>query len=248
MLKFHASTYVFVLDQLRSMEGLLASLNPADKGGELASESTEAVWVHLRESLRSIGLTMSIKQVDRITSEAHTHVDLGLAVGELRRRIHDELDGRLFLYVPVERAQYFNNSGYDASVASAFPEATIDIEEASKCFALGRWTACVFHLMRVTEHGMRALAAYLSVPCDFKTWEPVIRKMRTEVGDYNASSFKGNLDFIRQTLDRLTAVQTALRNEVMHSRSFYDEERASDVYAAVKGFMRQLATQLKAAP
>jgi hypothetical protein len=69
--------------------------------------------------------------------------------------------------------------------------------------------------------------------------------MRTEVENYQASSFKGNLDFIKQTLDRLTAVQTALRNEVMHARSFYDEERAIDIYRAVRAFMQQLATQLK---
>lgn len=99
--------------------------------------------------------------------------------------------------------------------------------------------------MRVMEHGLRELATFLSVDPDFKTWDPIIKTMRHDVENHNKSSFKGNLDFIRQALGRLTAVQAALRNEVMHSRSFYDEERAFDIYRAVCGFMKQLAAQLE---
>lgn len=170
-------------------------------------------------------------------------------VSVLRERIDDELGGREFFALAAERTEYFETPNlFGTEVATAFPATTVDIEEAGKCFALGRYTACVFHLMRVVEHGLHALADYLSVPHDFKTWDPIIKKMRTEVDDYSASSFKGNLDFIRQTLERLTGVQLALRNEIMHAKSFYDEERADDIYRATRTFMQLLSTQLKATP
>src|ERR1700687_6353897 len=42
--------------------------------------------------------------------------------------------------------------GYD--VAKAFPRASDDILEATKCYALERYTASVFHLMRAIEIGL----------------------------------------------------------------------------------------------
>lgn len=256
MLKFYADRYLSVV---RLMGGISVAvthgMGVADAGVTLVANNQKQqlalLLLSIREHCDDIGLTSTVDQINRIllkSDSALTYLELETLHGELHNRLEDELGHELLLHVDRKRAKYYDVHGFDSSVLVSFPAASLDIEEAGKCFALDRWTACVFHLMRVMEHGLRALADYLSVPCDFKTWDAIIKKMRSEVEDYKKSSFKGNLDFIRQSLDRLTAVQTALRNEVMHARSFYDEERVSDVYTAVKGFMQQLGTELKAAP
>jgi hypothetical protein len=259
LLRFYAEPFLTLSAQMASLQETVNTISATTRNKKLAKlfpnglpASEVETLADVRSLCTKLGLSSSLRQFDRLEdvfkNENTTLAQLVAAFTELRVRISDEMEQALLFHVPISRARYFESPKFSDSVTVAFPSATLDIEEAGKCFALGRWTACVFHLMRVTEHGLRALATYLGVPCDFKTWDPIIRKMRTEVEDYNASTFKGNLDFIRQTLERLTGVQLALRNEIMHARSFYDEERAEDIYRAVRIFMEQLATQLKGAP
>ena len=70
------------------------------------------------------------------------------------------------------------------SVRNQFPSANTEIEEASKCFALDRYTAVVFHLMRIMEIGLRSLSSTLKDPSlDPKrnpNWEGILAKCRTE--------------------------------------------------------------------
>jgi len=157
-------------------------------------------------------------------------------------------------YVDSKHAEYYSaDNAFGEAVATAFPAATLDIEEAGKAFAFARYTACVFHLMRATEHGMDALAVHLGLLTSYKTWDKKIEKMSSFLVDelrkpYDASPLASNLDFFKQATERLTSVQHALRNETMHARSFYDEERAIDIYRSVRSFMQQLATRLNGVP
>ena len=60
-----------------------------------------------------------------------------------------------FLAIAPEKAKLLQPAppfGYD--VAKAFPRASDDILEATKCYALERYTASVFHLMRAIEIGL----------------------------------------------------------------------------------------------
>ena len=50
---------------------------------------------------------------------------------------------------------------FGPDVFNNFSSANDDIDEAGKCLALGRGTACVMHLMRVLEVGLAALASAL---------------------------------------------------------------------------------------
>jgi hypothetical protein len=56
-------------------------------------------------------------------------------------------------------------------VTTNFSSTSFDIEEAGKCFATGRNTATVMHLMRVMEIGLKAAAIGMNVPDPEKaTW------------------------------------------------------------------------------
>src|SRR5260370_38456502 len=67
-------------------------------------------------------------------------------------RLKDELVSIRFLHIPSQYVGYYQDTPhFGESVVSAFPKAATDIQEAAKCFTLGRSTPCVFHLMRVME-------------------------------------------------------------------------------------------------
>jgi hypothetical protein len=77
----------------------------------------------------------------------------------LNQIVVDELDEQLFLFVPVERSKYWSDSPlFDEKVQKRLPKSVDDMVEAGKCLAVGRYTACVFHLMRVVEIGAKNLA------------------------------------------------------------------------------------------
>jgi hypothetical protein len=79
--------------------------------------------------------------------------------------IQNNLNLRRFMYVPKDQAEYWENPelfGEDFLIASP-KQGLMEMMEAGCCFAAGRWTACVFHSMRVAELGLRRLAKGLRV-------------------------------------------------------------------------------------
>lgn len=76
----------------------------------------------------------------------------------------DELDGRYFLLVHTEREHYYRQPDalFGDEVNKVFGGDTgEDISEAGKCYALGRYTATVFHLMRAMERAIHVLSEKL---------------------------------------------------------------------------------------
>src|SRR5690606_2199938 len=66
--------------------------------------------------------------------------------------------------VPPEKAKFFESDElFGTEVATAFPSARQDIKDAGNCLALDLNTAAVFHLMRVMEVGVKAMARHLKV-------------------------------------------------------------------------------------
>src|SRR6266536_4281388 len=136
-------------------------------------------------------------------------------------------------------------------VAKKFPSASVDIEEAGKCLALDRGTAAVFHLMRVMEVGLRALAKSLNDPrLDPKknpTWSNILQKGDEELKKpiaQRAPEWAANDHFFSEAQANLRAVQYAWRNPTMHVEINYDPEKAGDVMQSVKAFMHHLASVL----
>jgi hypothetical protein len=81
--------------------------------------------------------------------------DLGHVQGALTEQLSDI---RFFALVKDRAAYYENIDLFGRQAADAFPSAGSDILDALRCMALELNTAAVFHLMRVAEFGLRALA------------------------------------------------------------------------------------------
>jgi hypothetical protein len=107
------------------------------------------------------------------------------------------------------------------------------------------------HLMRVIEVAVKAVGNALGIIASIKTAQPSWEKVLKAVGDEMERRHQAKdpawpslKPFYEDVYADLRAVKTAWRNPSMHVDKTYDEERAEDIYNAVKGFMRHLATHL----
>jgi hypothetical protein len=170
-----------------------------------------------------------------IRAEALTPENFIWSIQNLKRSIHRELDSRVFVFIdPLLVAQYQNPIPFGEAVAEAFPSSLSDSVEAAKCLAVDRATACVFHLMRVMEVGLKAVAKALGVPY-ISEWGRCIGEME-KVQPKSA--------FFTDAVAHLRTVKNAWRNPTMHIERQYSDREAETIFRAVEAFMLHLATKL----
>jgi hypothetical protein len=176
-------------------------------------------------------------------------------IGNIEALSEKELRGKIFLYIPAERAQFFPISSkpniFGEAVAGAFPSAAVDIYEAGTCLALSRGGACVFYLMRILEIGLTALGRVFDVSLTHTNWAPAIgeieakiRGMRSEPKWKDLPDCKEQQEFYAQAASHFGILKDAWRNYTMHARGSYTEEQAERIFENVKGFMEKLAERL----
>jgi hypothetical protein len=249
---FYASQWIAMTSSVQ----VFVSVSAGSKAEITPQQRIEALdeLRRMQEFCRDGGLDVSGIMAEMVEENFRTetrHEYVGNKLLELLQRMHDELSLRLVFQIPIAKAKYYKEKElFSAAVSLAFPSAIVDIEEAGKCFALGRNTACVFHLMRVMEVGLHVLGETLGDPIDAKTnptWERILHKCDEELKKNYAdrcSQWKAKGQFFSEATANLRAVKDAWRNPTLHVDISYDEDKAFDVWNAVRGFMKHLATEL----
>jgi len=185
----------------------------------------------------------------KLSNTEMQQVDVGKGLHALREMVTHEMRSMIFLCIEPKQGRLLTNEGlFGKEVTVAFPSAIIDIEEAGKCLAFERWTACAFHLMRVMELGLRTLgdAVHLSATTN-RTWDAVLKKCDDEAKKpfkERSPEWQSDEEFFAGAAAMLRSVKDAWRNPTMHVEKVYTAEQVEDVWNAVKGFMRHLATKL----
>lgn len=201
--------------------------------------------VQLSEAIAPLNLKFSRRAIDRFSLElAEKTVTVRILrerMEELKNRIYDELETVSLYYVDSIKAIYFecNTSIVGASDKAKFQDIDFDIEEAGKCFALGRGTACVFHLMRVMEAVVRALCVKLSIANPDREWGKLLSDMAKAIEPMPKGEERNNWS---EALTLLYSVKQAWRNDTMHPNKTYTEEQAEEILRAVRRFIQHLAT------
>ncbi|MDQ3696728.1 MAG: hypothetical protein M3373_01695 [Gemmatimonadota bacterium] len=253
MLRPYARIYLYPVQFCERAASMLEG-----KSGPLDAQSAAGVAHEIGvflEHARYANLDLAVLSAMRLRSmlEGQRNIpDVRLALLDLAQRISDELAHRRFFYVNNQLAPFYEEPlAKWGDVADKFPSALLDAEEAGKCFALGRNTACVFHLMRVMEVALRALGASLNDPTlDPKanpTWDRILKRGDNELlknASRRSSEWQTKDVFFTDAIANLRAVKTAWRNPTMHVHGVYDSERAQDIFNAVRGLMRHLASEL----
>jgi hypothetical protein len=171
-------------------------------------------------------------------------------MAHLMLSLKDEFGAQTFLSLSANEARFYlaAEPPFGKAVQDKFPAAVSeDIVEASKCIACARYTASVFHLMRVLEAGVGAFAGKLGVPPidsrgKDKNWQNFLDEANKAIGKLPVQD---QLTKQYATISgNLYAVKIAWRNEVMHPKQTYTEEDALILFAASKAFMGELASVL----
>jgi hypothetical protein len=198
------------------------------------------------QHLTDLDLPVSRKTVEEMVLGAKTYTDINAAIRQLWNTFGLELDGRKF-YGPLRRyEQYYEQVAlFGDDVFANFSSANTDIFEAGTCLALERGTACVMHLMRVLEAGLKCLAAALNVTAQ-NDWGSYIREIERELAARIRASGARTSDeqFYAEASVTFDAVRRAWRNPTMHIANEYSPERAEEILIAVRALMRHLATRL----
>jgi len=196
------------------------------------------------EAMELEAVTDQLTRLDALLKDWRrvTYGQIKPLLSELMNRLYDDAARSLVLLVPYSHAKhYVDQAPFGESVAAAFPGATFDLGEASRCLALDRATACVLHLMRAVEHVLDAAMASLGVTYDRKGWGPVMAAMKTALKAKNELR-----PFYEELIERIASLKDAIRNPSVHGVTRYEMDDADEIFRATRAFMKTAARQLRA--
>ena len=205
----------------------------------------------IRYNCEDIGLTVSVKCVDKVFDLGErgcTIQQFADSLNQLSEIIVWEMADKMFMFIPAIRAErYDKEQAFGDVTATAFPSASFDIKEAGNCFASARYTASVFHLMRVLEIGLITFARlFPSVPTNRENWQQIIEKIESEIralpqAAVKPPDWKQKQEQYSQTANNFMFFKDAWRNYTAHARGKYTDDEADSIYRNVRSFMQGLA-------
>lgn len=192
-------------------------------------------------------------QINRTTAvledEGYNPLDLFACLAELKNRLEDEAKEVVFIRLRPEVVRYYEAPKlFGEAVSNRFPQAIDDIEEAGKCLALARGTACVLHTMRILEVGLRALGKALNIPYA-PSWESYLRQISDNIGKKHknkTAKWKKEEKFYRDISGDFLTIKQAWRNPTMHVDRKYSQDEATQIFEAAKLLMQRLAQHFSA--
>ena len=255
MLRFRADRFVLCINRIAQME-LLARQDarfiyalPAEV------EETGSKLEELCTQLEALQLPYSTRSAKRLRdSFASRTSDLGERVRDLALRMKDELEESVCFRITSERSELYTESQKNWGAVVERFGCAFDVEEAGKCIALDRFTASVFHLMKITERGVLELECFLDKADPKAHFGSVLSKLetlhrKTEFNDI-PDHLKPHRGFLIGILAQLHAVKDAGNNKGGHRDGkivpidLFTSEMALGVYDATLLLMSKLAKGL----
>ena len=250
-MRFHAMKAMEALELIAKME-MASTLGYGQIPSPTFYEVCSKTFDELATVLCQLGLS---RQADKATElgrfmRARNATPELTSIKNLSLLIHHDLDGFVFEAVPQARAEYYESDHlFGDDVHDKFFSTAYDVREAGNCYALGRNTACVFHLMRVLEVGLSALAKRFNVPSERTNWETIIGETEKAIREMDKDpmrppNWKDEREFYSQCASHFRLMKDAWRNYTAHARGRYDSREALDMLDNVRGFMQKLAARL----
>jgi hypothetical protein len=246
MLRFYAHRFTDLLHRIGYIDGaLLARIDVSKDSPTFRTELAKEF-----RTLESLCIEIGLEQAATRAAKIAAKLDEGWSVSshqivsllpDMAERIHDGLrTAHIFAMTPAEVAVWEPTVLlFGVEVGARFPKMSEDIAEAGKCLAVGRWTACVFHLMRVMELGVQQIGDLLGVTSTAeKYWGPLTDEIGGRVSRLDKNDPRKPP--LSAAVSHLHSVRVAWRNEVMHPRQTYAEEEARDIFTHTRSFIRSL--------
>lgn len=277
MIEFYATPLLHTHNLIQGELGLLGRIEKRRQGGKPISRNyarrVRGILEQVRLNLNGLDLPMTRVRasmfLDLMPCRTVSYQVIGTEMGGLLRTIIAEVKERNFAFIPVNKSAFFEKKAlFGRAVNRAFPSARQDIMDAGNCLAADLNTAAIFHLMRIVEFGLRALAENQNVkiprkPLDLAGWDEIINKLDEKISKrFNRKVPTGppipppkpkrrsyekkeqDREFFRGAIHAFYGFKDVWRNNVMHSRKNYDEHEAVSVLNYVRDFMQRLAKRL----
>ena len=253
MIVYKAERFLGITQKLAT---IIRRIENMPSQNDLIVPSSHDTWrvelERIEDDCKALSLEFAIDEIQRITSnlKIYDYARLGQRFSNLYERLYDETKRNLFLYVPKEKKRFYTEShdkfGLDTE---RFPSAKDEIEEAGKCYATGRNTACVLHLMRILEIGLNALAKNFGIPYEHSNWDKIINQIPGKINAIERNpnkppNWQDDRKFYSELASHFRFIKDAYRNYAMHVHERYDEGKAHSLYLQTSEFMRHLATKL----
>jgi hypothetical protein len=260
MQQFYADVFLKALAQLNGFElraldeergnwvkpGMVLSLY-AELGGlmtDAALYGLDSVGLQCQRMMKKMQDKQMVIQCGEVRDDLHN----------LRTRFEDEFGKHLFLHLTLKEAEDYQNPEKNwEKVTGRFPKVRYNIEESTKCFALGRYGAAVFHILQVAEYGVIQVAKLLNVEGDKPGWGGLKRlKDLIEVPFPKRSALAQQHS---KLLDNVVPLALVIKDSWRHKLDHVDNqivwvdtdfspEVATEIITATRGFMRKLALEL----
>lgn len=164
-----------------------------------------------------------------------------------------------FAYIPPPNDKYFEHEHlFGLKVYDNISEARDEIKDVGNAFAAGLYTACVFHLTRVLEHGLRAIANAMGVtitdkkqpiPLEYGDWHKVLEQIDGKIKQARLlpnNAIKSELiKRYSEASERLSWAKDQWRNDIAHTRTRFSEDEAKGILDRVRGLMEFLGNTLE---
>jgi hypothetical protein len=183
-----------------------------------------------------------------------TYGEMTSMLRELRERMEDDFHSTVFVNLsPQESDLYVNPEKEWGNVTSRFCKVRHDIAECSKCFALTRYGAAVFHVLLVAEYGVIQVAELFQVAGDKPGWGALDRLQRINDKSWKDKSplEQKHSNLLEKLLPLAFAMKESWRHKMDHVANKiewmdtdFSPEVADDIISATRGFMRRLASDL----
>ena len=280
MLRIYAEDFLNLLDSLARLEIAVRDLveKGAAHGWTFGPDARRNLWDlvgpflnELEPICQRMELKSALCQIGRLRDQFgndHDGADIiHSSMRELGCRVRDEFKCQVFMFLSVKDAAYWTTTNpFGGDVTARHSNLVGEFEEASRCMAVGRFAAAVFHLMRVMERAVHYFARKLGIKklvIDDKDWGRILGLINggldVEDGRLKAAMSaagpktpttaqvwaqikmaKQKLTRRRETAIYLHHVKEALRNPTMHPKRTYNEEEADLIFASVRSFVQSL--------
>jgi len=237
MLDFAAEQFYRISASLMKFSFVPQLILEPEAGQEFVS-AISATEIHCR----NLGLEFSANQATTIRNyllgSQRKIPALKSLCEELQRRMSEELEANAFCYIPKHKLKFCDRGWL---TDTSLPQGVIEeFQSAGRCYACGENTACVFHLMRTADWGLRRVAVSLGIVYDARNWrgigEAITRKMELKY-QQKSSDWRKAEPFYAEILTDIQALGRGHRNPVLHElEKKYDENQALYMLGVVESF------------
>ena len=135
-----------------------------------------------------------------------------------------------------------------------YPSSKREIEAGIDCYATEDFPGCIFHMVRVSELGLRSIAiergittVRRGIPIEWAMWGEIFSALETKIEEIHNKPAGPNKDAAQIFYDQALSDLRFLRNyrdPTLHFRDSYGRGEAFDAIYRAKGLMKSLAPKL----